>query len=298
MAHRAGARLSQMEFLQFHPTTFYHPKARRFLITEAVRGEGGVLVDGSGRRFLSRWLKDYEVPELAPRDRVAWAINQELLNTGAECVYLDISHKGREYLEGRFPYVFQTCLSHGVDISKVPIPVVPGAHYQIGGVWADLKGATSIPRLWAVGETACTGLHGVNRLASTSLLEGLVWGTRAGEAISEELEEKPETSHPEILPWKSESASVDPGFLTQDWLTLKQTMWNYVGLIKTESRLERADGILTELERGISIFYRRAQLSDALIGLRHATHVARLILKACRRNQKSVGCYLREEREI
>ncbi len=298
LAHRAGCRLENLEYIQFHPTTFFHPASRRFLISEALRGEGAVIVNQAGERFLSRYLPEYPVPELAPRDRVAKGIHQEMLSTGAPCVYLDISHRDPDWIRERFPFVYKSCLQYGIDVTKTPIPVVPGAHYSCGGVWTDLEGRTSIPRLWAAGETACTGLHGANRLASTSLLEGLVWGHRAGNAIAETLAEQSKFSAPEIESWKSETATVDASFLSQDWLTLKHTMWNYVGLIKTDARLKRAEGILTELDRGIDVFYRKAALSDALIGLRHASLVALLILDACKKNTKSLGCYQREEWEI
>lgn len=295
LAYRAGCRLENLEYVQFHPTTFFQPSAPRFLISEALRGEGAVLVDGKGVRFLFNYLPEYAVPELAPRDRVSKAIHQQMLSSGDACVYLDISHQPEAWVRERFPFVYRTCLKYGVDITKEPIPVVPGAHYHCGGVWTDLDGRTSVPHLWAAGEVACTGLHGANRLASTSLLEGLVWGVRAGRGIVDSLKAQGTLEIPRIAPWKSESAHVDPSFLKQDWLMLQHTMWNYVGLIKTDARLSRAEGILTELYRGIDIFYRKAKLSDALIGLRHATLVARRILEACKANPRSLGCYQREE---
>jgi len=298
MAHRAGCRLEGLEFIQFHPTTFFHPSSRRFLISEALRGEGAVLVNQSGERFLQKYLSGYEPPELGPRDKVARAIHQEMLQSGAECVYLDISHRPAEWIKERFPFLYQSCLKQGVDMTRTPIPVVPGAHYHCGGIWTDLTGKTSVPHLWAVGETACTGLHGANRLASTSLLEGLVWGTRAGREIADETQTGPTLPFAEIEEWKSETTKVDPSFLSQDWMMLKHTMWNYVGLIKTDARLLRAEGILTELARGIDMFYRKAALSDALIGLRHASLAALLILEACKKNPRSLGCYLREDLEI
>ncbi len=298
LAYRAGCRLANMEYVQFHPTTFFHPRARRFLVSESLRGEGALLVNQAGERFGFKYLPEYPVPELAPRDRVAKMIHQEMLSTEALCVYLDISHKPADWIRERFPFVHRSCLNYGVDITTQPIPVVPGAHYHCGGVWTDLEGRTSVANLWAAGEVACTGLHGANRLASTSLLEGLVWGTRVGEAIDAVLDRGIPTPRPEIREWESVDSPVDPSFLRQDWLTLKHTMWNYVGLIKTEARLHRAHGILTELSQGIESFYRKAGLSDELIGLRHASLAARLILKASERNTKSLGCYLREELEI
>lgn len=298
LAHRAGCRLENLEYIQFHPTTFFKPKSPRFLVSEALRGEGAVLVNEAGDRFLRRYITDYEVPELAPRDRVARSIHEEMLSSGAPCVYLDISHKPADWIRERFPFVYRNCLREGVDITAGAIPVVPAAHYHCGGVWVDLSGRTTVDSLWAVGEVACTGLHGANRLASTSLLEGLVWGSRAGRAISEKHQELGSKPFPEIEPWESESIQVDPSFLSQDWVTLKHTMWNYVGLIKTDARLQRAEGILHELLRGTDVFYRKARLSDSLIGLRHAALVARKVLEACRTNRRSLGCYQREVLEI
>ncbi len=295
LAYRAGCRMEDLEYIQFHPTTFYEPASHRFLISEALRGEGAILLNAQGERFLPKYLPQYSIPELAPRDRVAKAIHQELLSSGQPCVYLDISFKESNWIKERFPFVYKACLNHGVDITQKPIPVVPGAHYHCGGVWVDLQGKTSVAHLWAVGEVACTGLHGANRLASTSLLEGLVWGSEAGKTIASELERQKSFEFPEIEEWKSETAKVDSSFLVQDWLTLKNTMWNYVGLIKTETRLKRAQGILTELSRGIDVFYRKAQLSDELIGLRQAVLVANLVVEACLRNNKSLGCYQRED---
>jgi L-aspartate oxidase len=297
LADRAGCRLENLEYIQFHPTTFFKTGSPRFLVSEALRGEGAILTNQNGERFLSKYLPGYPVPELAPRDRVSRAIHQEMLSSAGPCVFLDISHKPSEWVRERFPFVYRSCLKFGIDITKEPIPVVPGAHYSCGGVWVDLEGRTSVSHLWAAGEVSCTGVHGANRLASTSLLEGLVWGTRSGLAISNELKET-KVSFPQIEPWQSGSAHVDPSFLSQDWLTLKHTMWNYVGLIKTESRLMRADGILRELSRGIETFYRKAELSDALIGLRHASLVALRILEASASNPKSLGCYNRGDLEI
>jgi L-aspartate oxidase len=299
LAHRAGCRLENLEYVQFHPTTFFHPSSPRFLISEALRGEGAVLINPAGERFLSKYIANVAIPELAPRDRVAKGIHQEMLSQGVPCVYLDLTSKNADWIARRFPFVYRSCLKYGIDIAKDPIPVVPGAHYHCGGVWVDLAGRTSIDQLWAVGEVACTGLHGANRLASTSLLEGLVWGNRAALTIARDLRERDDGYRfPEIEPWKYETIQVDASFISQDWLMLKHTMWNYVGLIKTDARLERAEGILTELSRGIEFFYRKALLNDELIGLRHAVLVAGLILKACRRNPRSLGCYQREDLTI
>lgn len=297
LADRAGCRLENLEYIQFHPTTFFKPGCPRFLVSEALRGEGAVLLNPAGERFLSKYLPTYPTPELAPRDRVSQAIHQEMLTTGVPCVFLDISHQPADWIRERFPFVNRTCSRYGVDMTREPIPVVPGAHYSCGGVWVDLEGKTTVANLWAAGEVACSGLHGANRLASTSLLEGLVWGTRAGRGIAQSLHAA-RPVFPQIEPWQSGTVKVDPSFLSQDWLTLKHTMWNYVGLIKTESRLSRAEGILKELLRGIETFYRRAELSDALIGLRHASLVALRILEASIANPKSMGCYHRRDLEI
>ena len=298
LAYRAGCRLENLEYVQFHPTTFFQTSGPRFLISESLRGEGAYLVNQAGERFLTQRLKEYPIPELAPRDRVAQAIHEEMLSSGSPCVFLDITHKPKDWIKERFPFIYNSCLRFGIDMTENPIPVVPGAHYHCGGIWTDLYGQTSVSHLWAAGEVACTGLHGANRLASTSLLEGLVWGTRAGEKIASFLQTQGAPAIPQIEGWRSEKATVDPSFLSQDWLTLKHTMWNYVGLVKTELRLERAQGILAELSRGIDRFYRNAALSDELIGLRHGSLVARLIVEASQRNRRSLGCYLREDLEI
>ncbi len=295
LAYRAGGRLANLEYVQFHPTTFFHPKSPRFLVSEALRGEGARLINQAGQHFIKDRLPEYENPDLGPRDKVARAIHEEMLDTGVPCVYLDISHRDPTWIKDRFPFVYRNCLTYGVDITKQPIPVVPGAHYHCGGVWTDLDARTSVNGLWAVGEVACTGLHGANRLASTSLLEGLVFGHRAADAIAKLLKTETSREFPEITPWQSETQKVDASFLKQDWMTLKQTMWNYAGLIKTEDRLARAVGILNELQRGIEFFYRKATLSDELIGLRHATLASRLVLEACQRNRVSLGCYQRDE---
>ncbi|NBX76206.1 MAG: L-aspartate oxidase [Proteobacteria bacterium] len=298
LAHRAGCRLENLEYVQFHPTTFFQATGPRFLISESLRGEGAYLINQKGERFLTMRLPGLATPELAPRDKVAQAIHEEMLATGAPCVFLSISHKPAAWIKERFPFIYKSCLRFGIDMTKEPIPVVPGAHYHCGGIWTDLSGRTSVANLWAAGEVACTGLHGANRLASTSLLEGLVWGSKAGESIATALENESAPIIPEIEPWKSETGSIEPSFLTQDWLTLKHTMWNYVGLIKTDLRLERAQGILGELSRGIDQFYRHAALSDELIGLRHASLVARLVVEASLRNRRSLGCYLRDENSV
>jgi L-aspartate oxidase len=296
LAHRAGARLEALEYVQFHPTVFWHPSGRRFLVSEAVRGEGAVVVNAAGERFLARYMPDESVPELAPRDRVARAIHEEMLRTGTACVYLDIRGRSAEELERRFPSLYRNCRASGVAIEKDLIPIAPAAHYHCGGVWSDLAGKTSVDGLWAAGEAACTGLHGANRLASTSLLEGLVWGSSAGAAIAQTTETRPfPAAEVPYEPWRHGTEPVDDATVEQDWWLLRHTMWNYVGLRKSATRLERALGILDELQRGIDHFYRRARLTPSLVGLRHGVLAARLITEASARNGRSLGCFQRED---
>lgn len=289
MAHRAGAYVTNMEFIQFHPTTFYNRSShRRFLISEALRGEGGHLINSKGERFMKKYHPD---EELAPRDVVARAILEEMIAEKEDCVYLDITHKGHEFLKSRFPTIYAHCLENGVDISKVPIPVVPAAHYTCGGVKTDLKGKSGLKRLYAVGEVACTGLHGANRLASTSLLEGLTWGYIAAEDIVENFSTMPEYEQEKIKDWTQGSEVVDLALVTQDQMTLKQTMWNYVGLSRSPNRLARARAMFMELQDEISKFYKHAQLHDELIGLRNGVEVGFMVLNASLRNKQSVGCF-------
>lgn len=289
MAYRAGADVTNMEFIQFHPTTFYNRSShRRFLISEAVRGEGGRLINSKGEAFMKKYHED---AELAPRDVVARAILEEMILEKADCVYLDITHKDEAYLKDRFPTIYAYCLENQVDITKVPIPVVPAAHYTCGGVKTNLQGRTNLKRLYAVGEIACTGLHGANRLASTSLLEGLTWGYIAGEDILTYLADVPDYSLERIKDWTLGHEDIELALITQDQLTLKQTMWNYVGLSRSKNRLNRARAMFLELEDEISKFYKNAKLHDELIGLRNGVEVAFMVLNASLRNKKSVGCF-------
>jgi len=292
MAKRAGAVLTNMEFIQFHPTTFYNGSAhRRFLISEALRGEGGILRDEEGHAFMSQYHED---AELAPRDVVARAIVDQMITRMHECVYLDMTHKDPSWLQSRFPTIYEHCLEKNIDITKEPIPVVPAAHYTCGGVKTDLTGKTTLPHLYAVGEVACTGLHGANRLASTSLLEGLTWGYRAAENIIEEIKDIDGFSIDFIRDWEVGSQPFDPALLQQDWLTLKQTMWNYVGLARTSSRLGRANAMFRELYEEIQKFYKDSILDDELIGLRNAVEVGAVVLQSSLRNKESIGCFYRQ----
>lgn len=289
MAYRAGADVTNMEFIQFHPTTFYNRSShRRFLISEAVRGEGGRLINSKGEAFMKKYHED---AELAPRDVVARAILEEMISEKADCVYLDITHKDENYLRERFPTINAYCLENKVDMAKVPIPVVPAAHYTCGGVKTNLQGRTNLKRLYAVGEVACTGLHGANRLASTSLLEGLTWGYIAGEDILTYISDVQDYKLERIKDWALGHEEIDLALITQDQLTLKQTMWNYVGLSRSKNRLNRARAMFLELEDEISKFYKNAKLHDELIGLRNGVEVAFMVLNASLRNKKSVGCF-------
>lgn len=289
MAHRAGAYVSNMEFIQFHPTTFYDRSShRRFLISEAVRGEGGRLLNSKGEAFMSKFHPD---AELAPRDVVSRAILEEMIAEKEDCVYLDITHKSESYLKDRFPTIYAHCLENKVDMAHEPIPVVPAAHYTCGGVKTDLKGRTNLKRLYAVGEVASTGIHGANRLASTSLLEGLTWGYIAAEDIISNLDFYPEYKLERIKEWNQAHEEVDLALIAQDQMTLKQTMWNYVGLSRSQNRLARARAMFIELQDEISKFYKNAQLHDELIGLRNGVEVAFMVLNASMRNKQSVGCF-------
>lgn len=237
-------------------------------------------------------MKKYHADaELAPRDVVARAILEEMIVGKEDCVYLDISHKDENYLRERFPTINAYCLENMVDMAKEPIPVVPAAHYTCGGVKTDLKGRTNLKRLYAVGEVACTGLHGANRLASTSLLEGLTWGYIAAEDILTYLGDVTDYDLNRIKDWTLGHAEVELALIAQDQLTLKQTMWNYVGLSRSKNRLNRARAMFIELQDEISKFYKNAELHDDLIGLRNGVEVAFMVLNASLRNKQSVGCF-------
>jgi len=292
MAYRAGARIINLEYIQFHPTAFYHPLSPRFLISESMRGEGGRLVDNRGREFMDKY---HAQGSLAPRDVVARAIHEEMLQTNHPCAYLDITHKDPEWIRRRFPNIHAYCLKFDVDITRQPIPVVPAAHYSCGGVAVDLEGRTSIHRLRAVGEVSCTGVHGANRLASTSLLEALAWGVEAADSILRRIQADPEatTYAPEVKPWRYMREPADPALIQQDWLTIKYTMWNYVGLARSTRRLNRALQLLRELQFEAELFYRRAALTDEMIGLRNGVQTALAIVHAALANHTSRGCHYR-----
>jgi L-aspartate oxidase len=291
MANRVGAHLINMEFIQFHPTTFFNRTAgRRFLITEALRGEGGILLNSKGQRFLEGLHPDLE---MAPRDVVARSIGQEMLSTKEDCVYLDISFKDADWLKNRFPTIYRHCLENRIDITQEPIPVVPAAHYTCGGVKTDLEGKTNIVGLYAIGEVACTGLHGANRLASTSLLEGLVFGYRCAEKIHDNLGKFQFYDELKIKDWSLAKGDCDLPLVDQDWTSLRQTMWNYVGLMRSDHRLRRAQAMINELSYEVHRFYRDSKLQDSLIGLRNALEISQVILFSSMRNKTSIGCFYR-----
>jgi L-aspartate oxidase len=293
MADLAGARVINAEFIQFHPTVFAAPNGEGFLISEAVRGEGGRLLTPDGRSFMEEYAPEWK--ELAPRDIVARAIHREMVRHDYPHVMLDISFLPAEQIKTRFPNIYARCLENGFDITREPIPVVPAEHYSCGGVWTDSHGHTSIPGLYAVGEVACTGVHGANRLASTSLLEGLVWGWRAGESIAR-AGSLPKVDPDQVPSWEpGASEEADPALIWRDVRTIQYTMWHYVGLIRSSIRLQRALSDLYHLNEEIEGFYRTTHLADELIGLRHSIRAALVVATAAKLNRNSIGCHYLED---
>lgn len=294
MGYRAGARVINSEYIQFHPTTFHHENAPNFLISEAVRGAGARLVDATGEPFMQKYSPRWK--DLAPRDVVARSIRQEMIEQDVQNVYLDLrSYIAPDEIASHFPNIATRCAEYGVDTTKDLVPVVPGAHYSCGGLWVDEWGRSSIQGLYAIGEVACTGVHGANRLASTSLLEGLVWGKRAAQEISETIQYAP-MPNGEIPPWRDTGQfEPDPLLIAQDMSTIQHMMWNYVGLVRAGYRLQRALRELRHLEDEIERFYRVSQLTDELIGLRNAVRTAVIVTAAALSNKQSMGCHYRED---
>jgi len=288
MAWRAGCRIANMEFIQFHPTCLYHPEAKSFLITEAVRGEGGKLCLPDGERFMFRFD---ERGELAPRDIVARAIDHEMKRLGVDCVYLDISHKSRAFIKSHFPTIYQRCRELDIDITSEPIPVVPAAHYTCGGIMTNIFGQTDIDNLYAVGEVTCSGLHGANRLASNSLLECLVFAQSAADHISDSL--SAEFKSKPLARWdESQVTDSDEDIVVaHNWDELRRFMWDYVGIVRTNKRLERALHRVQLLKQEINDYYGNYKVSPDLLELRNLVVVADLIIRSAMQRKESRGLH-------
>ncbi len=289
MAYRAGAKVANMEFIQFHPTCLFHPEAKAFLISEAVRGEGGILKLKNGSTFMEKY---HPMKSLAPRDIVAKAIDNEIKQSGDEYVLLDITHHTRDFLMDRFPNIYNKGMEYGIDMAVQPIPIAPAAHYICGGVAVDHFGKTSIDNLFACGEVSCTGLHGANRLASNSLLEALVYSHRVYTKISKSFKQT-QMSTAEIRPWDpgDSSESDDSIVVTNNWDEIRRCMWNYVGIVRSDKRLERAERRIDMIQREIHEYYWNYKVTKDLIELRNITTVGKLIVQSARTRKESRGLH-------
>ena len=292
MAYRAGARVANLEFMQFHPTCLYHKDSRNFLITEAIRGEGGELINSKGEAFMK---KHHALGSLAPRDIVARGIDAEIKKSGEDCVYLDITHKPRNFLLSHFPNIFAKCMEYGIDMSKQPIPVVPAAHYLCGGVVSDVEGRTDLLGLFVVGETACTGFHGANRLASNSLLECLTMAHNCAEYMKQNWNEIAKSSElaMEPLPWAkpSNTDSDEMIVITHMWEEIRRLMWNYVGIVRSTKRLERAQHRLANIKNEVKDYYSHMKVHPDILELRNIAIVADLTVACALRRHESRGIH-------